>query len=70
MRISFSQLFRELPEGGFSPLRPLRIRGVDLNPGLWIGDGMRIVGVEFSGLAGRDLEIEMEQGVTVLKAAY
>src|SRR5688500_18704191 len=67
MRISFSQLFKELPGGGFSPLRHARIRGVDLKPGLWIGEGMRIVEVELSSLAGRELELEMEQGVAVLK---
>jgi hypothetical protein len=70
MRISFSQLFRELPEGGFSPVRHTKIRGVDLKPGLWIGEGMGIVGVDLGTLAGRDLEVEMEQGVAVLKAAY
>ena len=70
MRISFSQLFRELPEGGFSPVRPTRIRGVDLKPGLWICEGMGFLGVDIGTLAGRDLEVDMDQGVAVLKAAY
>jgi hypothetical protein len=70
MRISFSQLFRELPEGGYSPLRHTRIRGVDLKPGLWIGEGMGIVDVDLGSFAGRDFEVELDQGVTILKAAY
>jgi hypothetical protein len=70
MRVAFSQLFRELPEGGYSPVRQTRIKGVDLNPGLWIGQGTEIVGVDLSSLAGRELEVDMEQGVAVLKAAY
>jgi hypothetical protein len=70
MRISFSQLFRELPEGGYSPLRHTRIRGVDLKPGLWFGEGMGIVVVDLGSFAGRDFEVELDQGVTILKAAY
>lgn len=70
MRVTFSQLFRQLPEGGFSPVRHTRIRGVDLKPGLWIGDGMGIVDVDLSSLTGREFEVEIDQGVAILKAAY
>lgn len=70
MRLSFAQLFTALPEGGFSPVRNARIRGVDLKPGLWIGDGMRVFELELMSLSGRDFEVELQHGIAILKAAY
>lgn len=70
MRISFSNLFTSLPDGAISPLRKARIRGIDLKPGLWIGEGVTIFEFEVVGLKGRDLEVEVDQGITLVKAAY
>jgi hypothetical protein len=70
MRVSFSDLFTSLPDGGISPLRKARIRGVDLKPGLWIGEGVVVPGVELISLKGRDLEVEVQHGVSLVKAAY
>lgn len=70
MRIPFSNLFTSLPDGSFSPLRKARIRGIDLKPGLWIGEGVTIFELEVIGLRGRDLEVEVDQGITLVKAAY
>jgi hypothetical protein len=70
MRVSFNQLFTALPDGGISPLRKARIRGIDLKPGVWIGEGISILGVEMDRLRGRDLEVEVDQGITLVKAVY
>lgn len=70
MRVSFSHLFTSLPDGAISPVRKTRVRGVDLKPGLWIGEGISVRGVELHGLKGRDLEVEVEGGISLVKAAY
>jgi hypothetical protein len=70
MRVSFTQLFTALPDGAVSPLRKARIRGIDLKPGLWMGEGISVLGVDIDRLKGRDLEVEMDQGVTLVKAVY
>lgn len=70
MRVNFADLFTSLPDGGFSPIRKARIRGVDLKPGIWIGEGVTALGVDLERMRGRDLEIEMQQGITLVKAVY
>jgi hypothetical protein len=70
MRVSFAQLFSSLPDGSISPLRKTRIRGVDLKPGVWLGEGVWVLGVDIFALKDRDLEVEVDQGVTLVKAAY
>jgi hypothetical protein len=70
MRVSFIQLFTALPDGAISPLRKARIRGIDLKPGVWIGEGVTVLGVDIHAIRGRDIEVELEQGVTVVKAVY
>ena len=70
MRLPFAQLFTALPDGSFSPVRKARIRGIDLKPGLWIGDGVQIFDLDLATLRGREFEVDLQQGVAVVKAAY
>lgn len=70
MRVAFTQLFTIHPDGSFSPVVKTQIRGFNLKPGMWIGEGVSIPGLDLQVLRGRDLEVEVMQGVSVVKAAY
>jgi hypothetical protein len=70
MRMAFTQVFTILPDGSFSPVAKTQIRGFNLKPGMWIGEGVTIPGLDLQVLRGRDLEVEVLQGVSVVKAAY
>lgn len=70
MRIPFAKLFTLHTDGSFSPLSKTEIKGVLLKPGLWIGDGVGIPGVDLSVLRGRDLEVEVQQGIYTIRGAY
>ena len=69
MRVPFSKLFSVLPDG-FSPLSRLEIRGFTLKPGVWIGEGMSIPGLDLMAIRGRDLEVESSTMGQVIRGAY
>ena len=70
MRIPFAKLFSLLPDGSYSPLSKTEIKGIPLKPGLWIGEGISIPGVDLAVLRGRDLEVEIQQGTYTIRGAY
>jgi hypothetical protein len=69
MRVPFSKLFNVLPDG-FSPLARVEIRGFALKPGVWIGEGMSIPGLDLMAIRGRDLEVELANSAQVIRGAY
>ncbi|MDB4947684.1 MAG: hypothetical protein JWM27_333 [Gemmatimonadetes bacterium] len=69
MRVPFSKIFSVLPDG-FSPLSRVEIRGIALKPGVWLGEGMSIPGVELMAIRGRDLEVEVSANAQVIRGAY
>lgn len=69
MRVSFAKVFSVLPDG-FSPLSRVEIRGFTLKPGVWIGEGMSIPGLELMAIRGRDLEVEVTSAGQVIRGAY
>jgi hypothetical protein len=70
MRIPFAKLFSLLPDGSFSPLSTAEIKGIPLKPGLWIGEGVNVPGVDLAVLRGRDLEVDLQQGTYTIRGAY
>lgn len=70
MRVPFGQLFTSFPDGSFSPATKLQIRGILLRPGMWLGEGVSVPGLDLERIRGRDLEVEVQQGVAVVRAAY
>ena len=69
MRVPFSKLFSVLPDG-FSPLSRVEIRGFALKPGVWIGEGMSVPGIDLMSIRGRDLEVETTNLAQVIRGAY
>jgi hypothetical protein len=69
MRVPFAKVFSVLPDG-FSPLSRVEIRGFALKPGVWIGDGMSIPGLDLMAIRGRDLEVDLTSAGQVIRGAY
>ena len=67
MRMSFHQLFQQNPNGLMSPLVPVRVGGFTMGPGVSFGGGVGIGGVNLTQLVGQDFDVDVEDGVHVLK---
>jgi hypothetical protein len=69
MRVPFRDLFEVRPNGMIAPKVPVKIGGSQMSPGTAIGSG-KIAGVDLRAIQGRDLEVEVVNGVYVLKGNY
>jgi len=70
MRMHFYDLFAVTPDRMISPRVPVHINGVTMGPGVAFGGGVSFGGVDLAGIAGRDLEVVVENGVHVIKGHY
>ena len=70
MRMSFFELFEVTTAGQIQPRTTVRIGGVQMTPGVVFGGGVQFGGVDLHSLQGRDLEVENEGGVHVIKGVY
>ncbi len=68
MRMSFDQLFqRTAAVGMISPRVPVQIGGVTMTPGVPFGGGVNIGEVDLIQLVGKDFDVEVQDGVHVIK---
>lgn len=70
MRVRFNDVFNVNGDGSITPKVPVVVGGVQLNPGMDFGRRIRIGNVHFAGVAGRDLEVEHQAGITYLVRPY
>lgn len=70
MRVPFTKVFTPQPDGSFTPITKVQLKGCTLNPGVWLGDGMMVADLNLGVLKGRDLELQVAQGCSVIQAAY
>ena len=71
MRMSFDQLFeRTAAVGMISPRVPVQIGDVTMTPGVPFGGGVNVGGVDLIQLMGKDFDVEVEDGVHLIKGAY
>jgi len=70
MRVSFSSVFQANPDGSFTPRGVVRIGGVQMGPGVAFGRGVSVGNIELAAMQGRDLEVENEGGIIVIKGHY
>ena len=66
MRVRFNDMFHVNGDGSISPRVPIVVGGVPLHPGVEFGRRVRLGNVHFAGVAGRDLEVDQQQGVYYL----
>ena len=70
MRVAFNEVFTVNGDGSISPKVPVVVGGVKLEPGMDFGRRVRLGNVHFAAVAGRDLEIDQQAGVTYLLRPY
>lgn len=70
MRVSFHDVFAVKGDGSISPKVPVVVGGVKLDPGMDFGRRVRLGNVHFAAVAGRDLEVDQQGGVTYLLRPY
>jgi hypothetical protein len=69
-RVHFRHLFSETGAARFSPIRPVRIRDVRLEPGCTFGEGKFIAGLELAAFRNYDLDIEDRPEEVVITGYY
>ena len=70
MRVSYSDLFAVGADGSVSPRVQVRINGVMMGPGVAFGRGVQFGGVDLAALRGKDLEVDVQNGVHVIEGHY
>jgi len=70
LRVRFGELFHINGGGSVSAKVPVVIGGVRVEPGMEFGRRVRLGTVHFAAVAGRDLEVEQQNGVTYLVRPY
>jgi len=69
MRKQFNELFT-IQNGMVSPKVPIHINGVTMTPGVSFGNGVSFGGVDLTQFVGKDLEVENQNGVYLIKGVY
>jgi hypothetical protein len=70
MRVPFSQVFSQNPDGTVTPRSQVTIGGVTMGPGVTFTRGVAFSGIDIASMAGRDLEVEYQGQVVVVKGVY
>jgi len=69
-RVNFNSIFEQRPDGTLTPRQRIRIGGVELGPGVIFSRGVAFGGVDFTQFIGRDLDIETDGDVLVIKGIF
>ncbi|MEI7749784.1 MAG: hypothetical protein WCJ25_02170 [Candidatus Moraniibacteriota bacterium] len=68
--VNFYSIFRVNADGSIEPIRPVRIGGVQLGPGVRFGGGVSFGGVNLSQQIGKDFLVEEIEGILVIVGIY
>ena len=69
-RINFYQIFKVNIDGSIEPLRPVRIGGVQMGPGVKFGKGVSFSGIDLYQFIGRDFAVEDQAGIYVIMGIF
>jgi len=69
MKKHFDELF-STQNGMVSPKVPVNIGGVTMTPGVSFGGGVLFSGVDITQFKGKYFEVELQNGVYVIKGVY
>lgn len=70
MRIPFNNVFIQHPNGTLEPRQRIRVGGIEFGPGVKFSRGVSFGGIDFTQFVGRDLEVETNNDVLVIKGIY
>ena len=65
MRVSFDKVFKQNPNGSYTPKSRVKIGGVMMGPGVAFTPGVVFSGVDIGKYAGKDLEVQKHSDGTV-----
>jgi len=69
-RVTFDSVFNKYEDGSLEPKQRICIGGVSLGPGVRFSRGTSFAGVDFALFIGKDLDVEREDSVLVIKGIY
>lgn len=69
-RINFNAIFRINDDGSIEPIRPVRIGGVQMGPGVRFGRGVSFGNIDLFQYIGRDFQVEENGGVLIIVGIY
>lgn len=70
MKMNFSELFSEYPDGSIEPKHRIRIGGIIIGPGMRFKDSVSFSGINIFLFRGRGFEIEKQGDILVIKGVY
>jgi hypothetical protein len=69
-RITFNSVFRQHTDGSLEPNQRIRVGGVTFGPGVRLSRGVQIAGIDFTQFINRDLEVDTDGDILVVKGVY
>ena len=69
-RFPFGSVFKKRQDGSIEPIQRIRVSGIEFGPGVWLRSGVGIGGIDFTQFIDRDLEVETDDSVVVIKGIY
>lgn len=68
-RLSFDAVFNNI-DGQLEPRQRIRVGGVTFGPGVRFSKGVALGGIDFTQFIDRDLEVETDEDLLVVKGIY
>lgn len=68
--VNFYSIFKVNPDGSIEPIRPVRIGGVQLGPGVRFGGGVSFGGIDLSQQVGKNFLVEEIDGILVIVGIF
>ena len=69
-RLNFYTIFRVNQDGSIEPLQIVRIGGTQLGPGVRLGKGVFLGGIDLTEYIGREFEAKTENGILIITGIY
>jgi hypothetical protein len=69
-RLNFKALFESKSDGSIEPKQRIRISGIEFGTGVILRPGIGVGGIDLTQFADRDLEVETDDSVFVIKGIY
>lgn len=69
-RQNFWTLFQQTSNNKLTPRVILNVNGVVIGPGIMLGPGSYVGGIDFHKIIGRDIAVEIQNNVYIVKGYY
>jgi len=69
-RLNFDSIFTHHQDGALEPRQRIRVGGVTFGTGVRFTRGVAVGGIDFTQFIGRDLEVETDGDILIIKGIY